>query len=287
MSLHRFDSILLPHDGSAEACKALGCGAWLAERLDATLHVLTPVSVRVDPAYRARVVLHRTIEDPCAALCRATAALAVRLIVMTARGASASAGVDPDRRLGNVAQALMASSTVPVLLLPVHYREILPWRSMLVGASGEPASDQALQTALHLGAALRIELDVMFCEDPWARPPALGGYADAAHHEMPQRLRDVVCRTALRSPDDERCGIAQVVFSPGDAASGLLAEVQHRNASVLALGWHGTLAHGRARVLKQLLERAECPLLLVREPGRQAVTLKVADRFGESRRGVP
>ena len=28
--MQRFDSILLPHDGSAEAGKALGCGAWLA-----------------------------------------------------------------------------------------------------------------------------------------------------------------------------------------------------------------------------------------------------------------
>ena len=37
-----------------------------------------------------------------------------------------------------------------------------------------------------------------------------------------------------------------------------------RPASVLALGWHGTLAEGRAPVLKRLLEEARCALLIVR-----------------------
>jgi nucleotide-binding universal stress UspA family protein len=168
---------------------------------------------------------------------------------------------------------------VPLLLLPLHYREALPWTSMLVGASGDPASDHALHAAVRLGAALRLELSVVCCEDPATPAPALGRYADEAHHELPRRLEDLVRRSLPRSDDDPRSGIAHLLLRPGDAATQLSACLHQRGASVLALGWHGSLARGRARVLKRFLERAECPLLLVRDAGRPAMTLKVGERF--------
>lgn len=272
-----FDSILVPHDGSPEAAKALGCGAWLAQRLGATLHVLTPATLQIAAEQRARMVLHRTAEAPDSAVPKAIAAHAVKLVVMTARGESASAGIDPGKRMGRVAEALIVESTVPVLLLPLHYREALPWTSMLVAASGEAAADQALETALQLAAALQLELSVLYCETPRTKAGALGAYADAPHYEYPHRLEEMVRRTASQHPEC-RC-IAKVLLCHGDPAAEVLAHIAQRRSSVLALGWHGALTAGRAPVLKRLLDEAECPLLVVRQAARPTARLKIGDEL--------
>lgn len=253
-----FDSILVPHDGSPEAAKALGCAAWLAQRLGAALHVL------------------EAAPDPGPALRKAIDAHAAALVVMTARGGSASAGQDPGRRIGRVAETLIGESTVPVLLLPLRYREALPWTSMLVAASGEAAADQALEAALQLAAALRLELDVVYCESAATKASAIGAYADAPHYEYPSRLESMVRRAASPHLSQDR-PIAQVLLCHGDPAAQLLAQVARRGASVLALGWHGRLGAGRAQVLKRLLDEAECPLLVVRQVARPTAHLKVGE----------
>jgi len=256
-----FDSILVPHDGSPEAAKALGCAAWLAPRLRATLHVL------------------ESSAEPASDLLAAIDAHQAKLVVMTARGASASAGVEPGRRMGRAGEVLIRESTVPVVLLPVHYREALPWTSMLVAASGEPAADQALEAALQLATALGLELDVFYCESPRTKAQALGEYADAVHHEYGERLQELVRRAAARRPAEERGCIGQVLLCRGDPADELLAQVAQRRAGVVALGWHGTLGAGRALLLKRLLDEAECPLLLVRHAARPASRLKVGEEL--------
>lgn len=277
----RFHSILLPHDGSPEAAKAMGCAGWLAERLGATLHVLTPTTLQIARAHRARMVLHQTAEAPESAVPKAIAAHSVELVVMTARGESASAGIDPTRRLGGIAQALIEQSPVPVLLLPLRYREVLPWRSMLVAASGEAVADRALETAVQLAGALHLRVAVVHCADRRAAPGALGAYADAPQHEYPGRLEEMVKR-ALSDLSSEECEcIEEVTVCRGDTASGLLAQLARRSASVLALGWHGDLGAGRAPVLKRLLEEAECPLLVVRSTERSGARLKVGEQIDD------
>lgn len=256
-----FDSIVVPHDGSPEAAKALGCAAWLAPRLGAALHVLQSTAEPA-PDLLAAIETHRG-----------------KLVVMTARGASASAGVEPARRMGRVGEALMRESTVPVVLLPVQYREALPWTSMLVAASGEPAADQALEVALQLATALGLELDVLYCESARTKARALGEYADALHHEYAQRLEEMIRRAAARRPAEERGCIGHVLLCRGDPADELLAHIAQRRASVVALGWHGALGAGRALVLKRLLDEAECPLLLVRQAARPASRLKVGEEL--------
>ncbi len=290
--MSRFDSILLPLDGSPESAKAVGCAVWLAERLGATLHVLYSTSrplppgealdrLCAGPARRARTVLHQTRHEPVQAALEETAEHAVKLVVMSARGGSASAGVDPGRELGRVATALIEESAVPVLLLPVHYRESLPWESMLVAASGEAAADQALASAVRLSAMLRLRVSVVYVAEAAAGVGPLAAYADAPQHEYPRRLEEMVRRAIVgASPEECRC-VDEVRVRRGDPATELLADVEDRRSSVLALGWHGALGATRAPVLRRLLERAECPLLVVREVSRSRVRLKVGDAIGE------
>lgn len=289
----KFDSILLPLDGSPESAKAVGCAVWLAERLGATLHVLHSTSrplrsdealgrLRASAAQRARTVLHQTKHEPVRAALDATTQHAVKLVVMSARGLSASAGVDPGKRLGRVATSLIEESTVPVLLLPLHYREALPWHSMLAAASGEAAADQALTTAVQLAARLELTVNAIYVEEMLATAPgALAAYADAPQHEYPRRLEEMVRRAIAGSSAEECRCIEEVRIRRGEPVTELLAEVESRRSSMLALGWHGAFGATRAPVLKGLLERAECPLLVVHEVAGSRVRLKVGDAIGQ------
>ena len=292
--MSRFASILLPLDGSPEAAKGAGSALWLSEMLGATLHVLhaTPqplpgrealALLRVPDAQRAEIVVHQLSRDAPGAVLEAIEQHGVKLVIMSARGESASAGLELTQRVGSVAKAVLERSPVPVLLLPARYREALPWTTMIAAVSGEVSAGRALETAVHLAAALNLRLTVVHSEDRVSeehRAP-LGAYADAPHHEYPQRLQGMVERgLAHCTPEEGRC-ISHVALARGDPAAVLLEELARRRANVLALGWHGALSTGRAPVLKRLLEEAECALLIVRASERSVSRLKVGEHLDE------
>lgn len=292
--MKRFDSILLPLDGSDEAARGASCALWLAEKLHATLHVLHAAQqplpgrealarLHVPWTPQAQVVLHQLPADADTAVLQAIQAHQVDLLVMSARGASAAAGLKLFQRLGTIAQGVIERCPAPVLLLPFHYQEKLPWTSMLVAASGEAAADHALQTATRLACALDIQLTVMHVEDgpSSAATAALGDYADAAYHEYPYRMDEMVKRGLTGCTAAESRSVEQVLLRRGEPATALLEQVAREHASVIALGWHGAMGAGRARVLKRLLEEAQCPLLLVRQAERSSARLKVGQEFDD------
>jgi nucleotide-binding universal stress UspA family protein len=292
--MSRFASLLLPLDGSPEAAKGAGCALWLTEALGATLHVLHATAqplpgcdalarLHVPGAQRAQVVLHQLPDHADVAVLAAVAAHGVDLVVMSTRGESASAGLKLPQRLGTVAQAVIERSPVPVLLLPARYREVLPWTSMLAAASGEMAADEALGTVAQLAAALELKVTVVYAGDgPGAAGSMpLGGYADAAHHEYPRRIEEMIERgLAGCTPEECRC-VDRILLRRGDPAAVLLEQAACHASSVLALGWHGALDTGRALVLKRLLEEAECALLLVRKTEKSTARLKIGKEIDD------
>lgn len=286
----RFSSLLLPLDGSLEAAKGAGCALWLAQALDATLHVLhastravwepdSLVRLHVPHVQHSRVVFHQAAGHADAAVLEAIAVHGVDMVVMGTCGESVSAGLKPSQRLGTVAQAVIERSPVPVLLIPRRYREALPWASILVAASGDTAADQVLETATQLAAALQLKVTVVHAADAPSATGTMGRgmYADAAHHEYPHRIHEMVERGLASCGAGECHGIDQVLLRRGDPAAVLLELAASHSASVLALGWHGALEAGRALVLKRLLEEAECALLLVRRKKGSTARLKVGE----------
>jgi nucleotide-binding universal stress UspA family protein len=176
---------------------------------------------------------------------------------------------------------VIEDSPVPVLLIPMAYRQSLPWSSILAAASGELASAEALAFSLRLACELRITVSVLHAEDGpvTGRGMPLCAYPDAAYHEYRDRLRDMIERSLASCPHERRRCIAQAMLRPGDPAAVLLEQVAAHQASVLAIGWHGALDAGRALVLKRLLRQAECALLLVRGNESARATLKVGEEF--------
>ncbi|MDQ9172200.1 universal stress protein [Oxalobacteraceae bacterium R-40] len=291
--MKRFTSILLPLDGSPEAAKGAGCALWLAEALGATLHVLHAAKqplpgnealarLHVVGAKRPDVVVHQLLGKAEDAVLSAITTYEINLVVMSARGESASVGLKQSCLLGTVAHAIIERSPVPVILLPIRYHEEIPWTSMLAAASGDMAADHALETAVRLAASLRLKLTVLHVENgPGAANSPLKTYADSPHYEYPSRMDEMVKRGLSGCTPEECSCIEQVLLRRGDPASVLLEQAALHASAVLALGWHGVLEAGRALVFKRLLEEAKCPLLLVRKDERSSARLKVGKEIDE------
>lgn len=287
-----FDPIVVPLDGSAAAAKGLRCAAWLAERLSATLHLVRagrpPVPphealrrLRVPENLWARVLLHQSDRFPEQAVLEVANRCGAGLIVMTARGRSAEEREGDGPLLGHVTAAVVESAIVPVLVLPSAYRERLPWTTALAPISGEAQADAALTVAVRLGHELDLKLTVVHVLSPAEKGKgglaAEARYADALHHEYACRLGELVERALSHCDRHHAECIREVLLRRGDVATALLDAVEERQASVVVVGWHARFTARRAQILKALLDRVSCPLLLVKAEPPPPFVLKVGD----------
>lgn len=289
--MNPFSAILVPLDGSALALRSLGCATWLAARSGAQVHILNvgaPLpeaealeKLGVPGKYRALLELHQVEGEAGEAIPAAVGRYKIDLIVMTARGESASeASPDVLKIVGDVTREVIENTAVPVLLLPPAYEELLPWRSALVPISGEAATDQALTLALRLAHALDLAVTIAHVADS-ARAGGGGGAGarpyDEAHHEYPQMLDEFVARACPMCTAEERRRITGFHLCRGDVAQELLSLIETERVSLLVVGWHGEFMTGHAEVLKRLLWQARCAVLLVKPQPRDIFHLKVGD----------
>lgn len=292
-----FPSILVPLDGSHVAARSLGCAVWLASRLGARLHILSATHRQLPVREELRrlgvpeadwplVTLHQAPQYPSEAILAAVARHDVRLIVMAARGESAEAlsAEEPvgTKLVGRVARSVIERSAVPVLLLPPNYHETLPWERFLVPLSGEIAGDEALALAVRLANLLELEVHVVHVANGDSGGNGLAAkarYADALHHEYSHQMEELVSRALPQCSAAECRCIAGVALCRGDIAAELMAHVERKRISVLAVGWHGRFMTGHAQVLKHLVEVITTPVLLVKPAGRLPFRLVVGEEI--------
>lgn len=291
-----FPSILVPLDGSRTAARSLGAATWLAERMDSKLHILSatahPLPAReelgrlnVPEAYWSRIMLHQAPEYPEDAILAAIPRFDVKLLVMTAYGGGTSAPAetegDPFKIVGHVTRAVIERSPVPVLLLPPAYREILPWERALVPISGNVEGNEAVMLAVQLANALDLSVHVAHVSVSGEETgiAARARYADAAHHEYPGQLQELVQRSLPQcTPEECRC-IESVALVHGNVETELHALIEQKRISLLVIGWRGRFMAGHARVLKRLLQTVTCPLLLVKSAAPPPFKLKIGDEM--------
>lgn len=289
-----FASLLVPLDGSHAAARGLRCAVWLANNLKANLHILsaTPRSLsareeltrlRVPEAYWPRIILHQAPRFPEEAILSAVSQHGVDLIVMSAQGEAADTAVPTDTPaplavVGHVTRVVIEQSGVPVLLLPPAYRDALPWKHVLVPMSGEVEADEVLTLAVSLANALALKLHVVHVLQLATAEGGLASvarYADAVHHEYPQRLAELVRRTLPHFAPEECHCIENVALARGDVTTELLEQIEKRHIGLVVVGWHGRFMTGRAAVLKALLASMTCPMLLVKPAHAAPFRLKV------------
>jgi nucleotide-binding universal stress UspA family protein len=294
--MKHFASLLVPLDGSRAAARTLGCATWLASSLHAKLHILCAtrqalsareeiVRLHVPEAYWEMIILHQTSGAPDEAILAAAAKHDANLIIMSSQGETADRqpetfrqSPNPFAAVGHVTRAIIERSAAPVLLMPPHYREDLPWKRVLTPLSGEDA-DEALMLAITLANALELEVHVVHVLDEPARDRGLAStvrYADAVHHEYPQQLAELVRRAAPGCTRAECQCITEVALSRGDVLTQLREHIETKHISLLVVGWRGRFITGHADVLKSLLNVVACPLLLVKAHERGPFKLRVS-----------
>lgn len=296
--MNKFDTILVPLDGSEVAARALGCAAWLAERLHARLHVVgitreaLPATaalarLRVPERHRRLVTLHLgTGVAPEEAIAATAERLDADLLILSARGEAAELTgqpeVDERRLVGHVTRDVIETTARPVVVLPPGYTERLPWRSMLVPMSGETRTDAALALALQLARALDMHVliaHVLDSEPDQAHLGRMTRYQDAAHHELRERFDEMIARACPMCDAAERATIWDVLLCRGDAAEEFVRLTRERDVSLVVIGWHGWFMDGHARVLKNVMRGVSVPVLLWRTRAREPFRLRVGDEL--------
>ena len=135
---------------------------------------------------------------------------------------------------------------------------------ILLATDGSPSAQAALATAARFPWPPASRAQAVVARSRWL--PAFSEQARAAEEESFKVVADEARRALAR-----RWPAAKVVFRdepPGDA---ILAEATRFKASLIVLGWRG---HGTFRrllagsVSRSVASRAQCPVLVVREPAK-------------------
>jgi nucleotide-binding universal stress UspA family protein len=290
-------SLLVPLDGSLQAAHSLSCATWLAKSLGPKLHILSATSharpareelarLRVPEACWHLIILHQAPQFPEDAILDVAAEHHVNMIIMSTQGQTAERTLPrqaPQQApsmpaIGHVTHAVLERSTVPVLLLPSTYHEVLPWKHVLVPMSGEAEEDEVLTTAVTLANTLALDVHVIHVLERLAREHGLANaarYSDAMHYEYPQRLAELVRRTLPNcAPNECRC-VKDIALARGDVTMELREQIAQKKIGLLIAGWHGCLTTRRAEVIKKLLPTVTCPVLLIKCPRRERVRLRI------------
>ncbi len=273
----RASTIIVPLDGSVHATAALPVARVLAELERATLrivHVAEPImpplellrAVGLTPELLRGSVIDQAVGPPAASIVRLATELQSGLIVMCMRTATA----EPTGGLGSVAEAVVREAPCPVVLVPPR-RGVRPWtlRRIVVPHDGTPTTAAAFAPASELAQRTGAELDVLHIAVSEAGRPAEPGtftvpqYVDQPQHEWPEWSREFLDRTRCL------CGCPAAVptrlfLRTGKAGAEIVQFAGEHESDLIVLAWHGSLKAKRATTVKEVIENAPCPILMLR-----------------------
>lgn len=275
--------VLVALDGSPASKTAFPIARIVATQLGVRLHVLhvapahlpeeeVRLRLNLTPEEREGVEVHVHLGDAAADILETANAPIVQLIVLTTHGRVIERG----RHLGRVAEAVVASTKRPILLVrpeSVTTPEYAVSRiqNMLFPLDGTPTTFAALRPATDLASRLRACVDLLYVASPGqALPAELGSisvplYVDQPQHEWPQWSSETTGRliTQAKCPSDVP---ARGFLAFGDIGEEILRFAREHKEDLIVLVRRSRLEVNRARVLREVLEHAPCPVLLLGAP---------------------
>ena len=266
--------ILVPLDGSEEGLAALPVAKVLGKIHQASLclaHVAEKEPAdpglvrRLDRLARelATVPVELRTGKPAAQILRLAKEIEPRMIVLCHRTAAT-----PRRTLGSTAAAMLGEASQPLVLVP-RERGAAPWhlQHILVPHDGTPSTSVGLKPVAALAELAGAELLIAHVTDVRAlrgEPGSLTAspYVDQPQHEWPAWTAEFVRRFACICPLGHLH--PRMLLAHGNPAAELLRLAEEQATDLMVLAWRGVLKAPRAAVLREILERAHCPLLVVR-----------------------
>lgn len=266
--------ILVPLDGSKQALAAVPVAKVLGEIGQIGLHILYVGEKEQAEAERREQLSHGTqvldgldihirVGAPEEEIIRVASELNPNLIVICKHSRP-----QPARLLGRTAMMVLRDAPCPVVLVPPD-RGIASWHlhHMLVPHDGTPTTSAALKPAMDLAAKADAELLVAYVSDVRVAPDEPGTfttprYVDQAQYEWPAWRHEFAKRIACICPLDHLH--ERVVLARGDPASEILRLSEQQSSDLIVLAWRGKWEVPRAAILKEVLRKASCPIMVVR-----------------------
>ncbi len=277
-------SILMPHDGSAHAAVALPVARGMAEALGATLHILhvaepllSPqdllAKVGLRPSELGGALIDQAMGDPVDEILRAAVADQSLQIVMC----SGTGARRPQRPLGRVAEGVLLGAPCPVVLVRAARRPE-PWhlRRILLPHDGTPTTAAAFAQASELAGRAAAELAVLHVPSNVAGSLETGTlaaphYVDQPQHEWPAWAQEFLGRLACLGCLPAGLKL-RLLVARGEPGAAIVRESEAQGTDLIALAWHGRLGSERAKILKEVLAGAPCPVLVLRTSGARPPT---------------
>ena len=296
-----YRSILVPLDGSALAESALTVAGTLADRWGSELrlvhahratvaeelatygitgdaarstaeHYMTGTADRLRVAHQAKISAEVVDGTAAASIAAYAASVGSDLIVMASHGRTGASRF----WLGSVADAVMRSATVPVLMLRGRAPATAsvseaPFSRVLVPLDGSALAEQALPHAIALATLGATEVHLLRVEEPAeSLRTSVWALAPQEPDDLPERLRragddlqTVIDRFKSDWPPATASAEARAAHRVGDAIAEVATE---RGTDLIAMTTHG---RGASRVIlgsvaDKVVRGTQCSVLLVR-----------------------
>ena len=267
----RQDRIFLALDGSPAAASALPQARAIASALGARLEVLYYPDFPANSTAQPSLPRLRSSEsfrllsgaDLIAALGEAVEGSDVRLLVLTSYGWEH----DAESALSNATLEVIRSISRPVLVVrPDAHRSNVPHgiERILCPLDGTPRTAGAMAPAAHLACQLGASLAVLYVlpptlEQPWepgsVRTPR---YMDHAYYDW-MRWAEDLCESVDCPPD-----VAVKAFlACGDITEEIVRFADEREIDLIVLVRASALEAGHGLVIKHVLEKTPCPVLIL------------------------
>ena len=162
-----------------------------------------------------------------------------------------------------MAEAILAAAVAPLLLVRPGMHPISSLRRLLIPLEGSPSGSASMKVAddafCRRGREL-VMLHVVTSDTPSERGslPA-PRMMDQEHYEWAAWQDEFTMRFSA-CPEGGRHRVSVRV---GEPAVVIAAEAATLKAELIVLSWSGTFAAGHGAVVRELLDTAPCPLLLV------------------------
>ena len=285
-------SVLVPLDGSPHATVALPVARALAELETASLRVLhvgEPLvpprellaSLGLTPEQVRGLVVDQAMGPPAASILRLAREWHSVLIVLCTHTGPA----EPRGALGRVAEQVLRDAPCPVVLVRPA-RGLRPWaaRRIVLPHDGTPTTAGALGPTVGLAERSGADVDVLHVPTPDA-PTEPGTftapqYLDQPQHEWPDWAREFLerARGLCACPPSVK---TRLFLRRGAPGAEILRFAQEREEDLIVLAWRGHLEPERARVIRQVLREAPCPVLVLRGRAGTASQRGNTDRADE------
>jgi nucleotide-binding universal stress UspA family protein len=165
--------------------------------------------------------------------------------------------------LGSVAETLLEAGVAPLLLVRPGMRPLTGLRRLVVPLEGSPSASGAMKRADDALCARGREI-VMLHVVTGSTPGETGSFpapriVDQEHYEWSAWQEEFTMRFS-QCPEGGRHRVAVRVGKPAPA---IAEEARKDGAELIVLSWNGTFADGHGAIVRELLDTAPCPLLVI------------------------